>query len=180
MEEKKTEIIFKGGLKLEDMHKSNRYQLRIRRKRSLIYIGIMVGIMFYILYNAIDNISNSTSQGIFLSTIGIIFLGLVLGIIVGRTLIKKRTESLYNLNPTLSNKTKYIANDIGLKLEMINELERFYEWKNILKAYEFSDMFLIYINSQALLFIPKSFFETQEDADYFSNLLSCKTKKTML
>lgn len=179
MEKEKNEIVFTGSVELSDLYKSNRYQLRIRRKYSLIYIGIMVVVMFYILYNAFDNVSN-TSQGVFLWTIGTIILGLTLGLVARNILIKKRTESLYNLTPTLSNKTKYIANDLGLKIEMINELDRFYEWKNMLKSYEFSDMFLIYINSQALLFIPTSFFKTQEDVSDFSKLLSRKTKNFIL
>lgn len=176
MEEEKNEIVFTGGLKLSDLHKSNRYQLRIRRKYSLIYIGIMVVVMFYILYNAFDNVSNNSQEVLFL-TMGTIILGLTLGLITLNILMKKRTKSLYSLNPTLSNKTTYIANDLGLKIEMINELKRFYEWKDMLKAYEFSDMFLIYINSQALLFIPKSFFKIQKDVNDFSKLLSRNTKK---
>lgn len=172
--------MFTGSLKLDDLHKSNRYQLRIRRKKSLIYSALIVVIASYILYNAIDNLSYASPFVILLLTVGTVGLGLILGIIGSRILIKKRTESMYSLNPTLSNKTTYIANNIGLKIEMINELDRFYEWKDMLKSYEFSDMFLIYINSQALFFIPTSFFKTQEDVSDFSKLLSRKTKNFIL
>lgn len=178
MKEEKTEIVVTGAASLDDVHKFIRYyHLRLRRKFYLIYSSIMMVLMSFLIYHAFKN-SSTSPQRAFSLTIFSIGLGLTVAMIIIPILIKKRTKTVYKLDPTLSTEARYIADDKGIKIEMINDVERFYEWNSTLKSYEFSDMFLIYVNSLLLIFLPKSFFETQEDIDEFRKLLSQKTKKS--
>lgn len=176
MKEENKQIVFTGALSLADTYKSMRYQLIIRRKYPMIYISTMTFSMSFLLYYAFKDESTSQQMAIIL-TAATVTIGLIGGITVLYFLIKKRTETFYKLDPVVSKEAKYSANDLGIKIEMISEVARWYEWKEILNSYEFNDMFLIYVNSISVIYIPKSFFETQEDINEFSTFLSQKTKK---
>ena len=58
---------------------------------------------------------------------------------------------------------------------MTNKMVQWYEWSDVVKSYEFSDMFLVYVNPTVVIYIPKYFLDTQEDVKAFSTLLSQKT-----
>ncbi|MFL2116609.1 YcxB family protein [Marinilactibacillus psychrotolerans] len=176
MKEENKQIVFTGALSLADTYKSTRYQLIIRRKYPMIYISIMTFSMSFLLYYAFKDESTSQQKAIIM-TAASVAIGLIGGLTILYFLIKKRTATFYKLDPAISKEAVYIANDHGIKIEMINEVVRWYEWKDLLNSYEFKDMFLIYVNSISVIYIPKSFFKTQEDINEFSTLLLQKTKK---
>lgn len=175
MEEEIKQIVFTGALKLEDTHRSTRYQLIIKRKYPITYLVVMMSALSFLLYYAFKDESTSQQTAIIL-TMGTMAVGLICLAIAAYFIYKKRSENLYTMDPIISKETKYTADDGGLKIEMMNEVVRYHEWENLLESYEFSDMFLIYVNSISIIYIPKSFFETQEDIENFGTLLSQKTK----
>lgn len=175
MKEENKQIVFTGALSLDDAHKSTRYQLIIKRKYPLTYLSTMAFIMSFVLYYVFKDESTSQQKAIIMTATSMT-IGLIGSITILYFLIKKRSENLYKLDPAVSKEAKYIANEFGIKIEMINEVVRSYEWKDLLESYEFSDMFLIYVNSMVIIYIPKSFLETLEDVRDFSRLLSQETK----
>ncbi|MFL2099066.1 YcxB family protein [Marinilactibacillus psychrotolerans] len=176
MKEENKQIVFTGSLSLDDAHKFTRYQLIIKHKYPLIYLSAVAFSMSTVLYYAFKGETTSQKMAIIL-TAATVTMGLIWGLTVLYFLIKKRTATFYKLDPAISKEAVYIANDHGIKIEMINEVVRWYEWKDLLNSYEFKDMFLIYVNSISVIYIPKSFFKTQEDINEFSTLLLQKTKK---
>ena len=85
-------------------------------------------------------------------------IGLIGGIIALYFLIKKRTKTLYELSPSAGKEATHSANDLGIKIEMINEGVQWYEWSDVVKSYEFSDMFLVYVNPISRYLYSKVFF----------------------
>ncbi|GEQ33776.1 YcxB family protein [Marinilactibacillus psychrotolerans] len=175
MKEENKQIVFTGALSLDDLYKATRYHWIIRRKYPLTYLGIMVSVMSFILYNAFKDESTSQQSAI-IWTAFTVAIGLIGGIIALYFLIKKRTKTLYELSPSAGKEATHSANDLGIKIEMINEVVQWYEWSDVFKSYEFSDMFLVYVNPIVVIYIPKYFFETPEDVKDFSTLLLQKTK----
>lgn len=174
MKEENKQIVFTGALSLDDLYKATRYQWTIRRKYPLTYLSIMVPAMSFILYNAFKDESTSQQSAIILTAITVV-IGLVGGVTILYFLTKKRIKTLYELSPSAGKEATHIINDLGIETEMINEGVQWYEWSDILKSYEFSDMFLVYVNAIVVIYIPKYFFETQEEVKAFSTLLSQKT-----
>lgn len=174
MKEENKQIVFTGALSLDDLYKATRYQWTIRRKYPLTYLSIMVSLMSFLLYNAFKDESTSQQSAIIWTAVTLA-IGLVGGITILYFLIKKRIKTLYEVAPSAGKEAIHSANDLGIKIEMINEGVQWYEWKDILKSYEFSDMFLVYVNAIVVIYIPKYFFDTQEEVKAFSTLLSQKT-----
>jgi hypothetical protein len=174
MKEENKQIVFTGALSLGDLHKATRYQWTIQRKYPLAYIIVFLSLMSFMLYKVFMNETPSPQMAILLTAFTVI-IGSIVGLTALYFAIKKRTETIYKLDPALSKEARYSANDLRIKIEMINEVVRRYEWKDILKSYEFSDMFLVYVNAMIVIYIPKYFFDTQEEVKDFSALLSQKT-----
>lgn len=175
MKEENNQIVFTGALSLDDAHKSTRYQLIVKRKYPITYLVVTMSALSFLLYYAFKDESTSQQTAIIL-TMGTMAVGLICLAIAAYYIYKKRSKDLYTMDPIISKEAKYTANDDGLKIEMMNEVVRYHKWEDLLESYEFSDMFLIYVNSISIIYIPKSFFETQEDTKNFGTLLSQKTK----
>jgi len=174
MKEENNQIIFTGALSLADLYKATRYQWTIQRKYPLTYLSVMMFVMSFIVYNMFLNISTSQQEALILTAFSIA-IGLIGGVIGLYFLVRKRTKTLYELDPTLSKEATYSANDLGIKIETKNKGVQWYEWSDAVKSYEFSDMFLVFVNPAIVIYIPKYFLDTQEEVKVFSTLLSQKT-----
>ena len=119
--------------------------------------------MYFLIYNALDNVSNYSQLNLFLLSAGTVLVGGGIGVLAGKMAIRNRLKATFQSTLRKGYVGEYAVNHIGIQI---------FEWKSFMSAHEFEDMFLLVVNKYSYMPIPKSFFRTKEEIDTFKKILS--------
>ena len=171
MNEEKFDLRFMGKLDLQQIERATQYQRRTRLGGRLISLSLFFIIMYFLIYNALDNVSDYSQLNLFLLSAGTVLVGGGIGVLAGKMAIRNWLKATFQSTLRKGYVGEYAVNHIGIQIKVKDEYE-FFEWKSFMSAHEFEDMFLLVVNKYSYMPIPKSFFRTKEEIDTFKKILS--------
>ncbi|WP_083686829.1 YcxB family protein [Jeotgalibaca sp. PTS2502] len=159
---------FKGQLQLEHLKKLNLYRYHMRRKGSALFFLIFFSLFFLYMHYVMEFSV--------LATILIMLGGIVIGVIVGFSLLNRALTKEYVRDPAAHSEFIYTVTESGIEMES-DRIRHFLGWEEFSAVFEYADMFILTVTPIKVNAIPKTFFNSTEEVEEFRRITNRKIPK---
>lgn len=159
---------FKGQLQLEHLKKMNLYRYHMRKKVYVLFFLVFFSLFFLYLHYVMEFSV--------LITLLTILGGIVLGAVVGFSLLNRTLTKEYARDPAAHSEFLYTVTESGIEMES-ERIRHFLGWEEFSALFEYTDMFILTVTPIKANAIPKTFFNSAEEIEEFRKLAERKIPK---
>lgn len=164
--ENKEEVIAKGKLEYTEFKKYT--ALNHKRKLLFYFVSLFLlgtSLLFYVLYDSEDFI--------YVFLLSLVLALIITVIMTGLFFFLLRVLSLkdYKSDHMLKKETFYTISKKGIS-QKTGKSHFLVEWTNIFSIREHKGLFLIYLNKQTALIIPKRYFSSEREIRLFKDIIN--------
>ncbi|WP_085994236.1 YcxB family protein [Oceanobacillus senegalensis] len=178
MENENAEMMLTGNITYEDFKKHNAYHTRkFLIGHFLLEVMVLSALIVYFFNEIGIFLSFVFGYSIFLAWISIIVVSLLISSVIAVPLtlvlillLKSRVRKEYQSDTQIKRDVSYVISNQGIHQKR-GRSNTYFEWGDIVQAYEHKEMFRLYVSKNKAILLPKRFFRTNKDVDVFKNMI---------